>query len=83
MGRRCFKFENLQLRFDGFVNRVRQWWSSCNFHGSPSFIMAVKLKALKQDLKQLNEQVFGNVMQRDSFGGATGYGGGGGGTNSL
>ena len=40
------------------MDRVRHWWSSYHFHGSPSFILAQKLKA---DLKVWNEHVFGNV----------------------
>ncbi|XP_035547453.1 uncharacterized protein LOC118348953 [Juglans regia] len=45
-------------------DRVRLWWTSYSFQGSPSFIMAKKLKTLKQDLKQWNDQVFGNVFQQ-------------------
>ncbi|KAG6661473.1 hypothetical protein CIPAW_03G176000 [Carya illinoinensis] len=52
------------LKSNGFVDRVRQWWSSYEFQGSPSFILARKLKALKQDLKLWNEQVFGNVLSQ-------------------
>jgi hypothetical protein len=60
-GVRPFKFENMWLKADGFVDKVRLWWSSYSFQGSPSFIFAQKLKALKADLKRWNEQVFGNV----------------------
>ena len=49
------------LKAECFVDRVRWWWLSYRFHGSPSFILAQKLKALKADLKIWNEQVFGNV----------------------
>lgn len=51
------------LKEDGFVDRVRLWWSSYSFQGSPSFVLAQKLKAkaFKVDLKLWNEQVFGNV----------------------
>jgi hypothetical protein len=45
------------LKVEGFVDRVRQWWLSYHFRGSPSFILAKKLKALKADLKSWNEQV--------------------------
>ena len=40
------------LKEKGFVERVRQWWNRCCFAGSPSFILAHKLKALKEDLKK-------------------------------
>jgi hypothetical protein len=43
------------------VDRVRQWWSSYHFQGSSSFILPRKLKALKANLRILNEQVFDNV----------------------
>jgi hypothetical protein len=43
------------------VDRVRLWWASYSFQGSPSFVLAQKLKALKVDLKLWNEQVFENV----------------------
>ena len=52
-GRSAFKFENMWLKEEGFVERVRQWWNGYCFLGSPSFILARKLKALKDDLKKV------------------------------
>jgi hypothetical protein len=49
------------LKAEGFVERVKLWWDSYSFQGSPSYVLACKLKALKQDLKKWNEKVFGNV----------------------
>lgn len=46
---------------EGFVERVRGWWGAYSFPGSPSHILASKLKALKLDLKQWNYDVFGNI----------------------
>jgi hypothetical protein len=40
---------------------VKGWWRSYVYEGTPSFVFARKLKALKHDLKQWNEEVFGNV----------------------
>jgi hypothetical protein len=60
-GRKSFKFENMWLKEEGFVDRVRGWWASYQFHGTPSFILAKKLKALKGDIKIWNSSVFGNV----------------------
>jgi hypothetical protein len=37
---------------------------SYSFQGSPSFILACKLKALKTDLKKWNEEVFDNVGKK-------------------
>jgi hypothetical protein len=52
------------LKAEGFVERVRLWWTSYHFQGFPSFIFSIKLKALKNDLKRSNEQEFGNVALR-------------------
>ena len=60
-GRKSFKFENMWLKEEGFVERVRGWWASYNFQGTPSFILAKKLTALKGDIKNWNKNVFGNV----------------------
>jgi hypothetical protein len=42
-GSRPFKFENMWLKAEGFVDRVRLWWASYRFQGSPSFIFSQKL----------------------------------------
>jgi len=55
------------LKAKGFVERVRLWWTSYHFQGSPSFIFSQKLKALKIDLKRWNEQEFGNVEVRKNM----------------
>ena len=56
-GRIPFHFENMWLRVDNFVDKVKMWWASYLFQGTPSFILAKKL-----DLKKWNETEFGNVM---------------------
>jgi hypothetical protein len=63
-GSRYFKFENMWLKSEGFVEQVKTWWLSYNFHGLPSYILASKLKALKADLKKWNEEVFGDVGKK-------------------
>ena len=60
-GKRPFRFENMWLKAEGLGEMVRGWWESYQFDGTPSFILAKKLKALKIDLKKWNEDVFGNV----------------------
>ena len=62
--RSAFKFENMWLQAEGFVDRVQQWWTGCSFTGSPSYILAQKLKALKADLKKWNREVFGDLAFR-------------------
>ena len=60
----AFKFENMWLKVEGFVNRVKHWWDGYSFTGSPSFILAQKLKALKADLKKWNREEFGDLAFR-------------------
>jgi hypothetical protein len=60
-GRRPFRFENMWLKAEGFMEQVKKWWEAYQFYGTPSYILAHKLKALKLDLKRWNEEVFGNV----------------------
>jgi hypothetical protein len=43
------------------VDKVRSWWSSFSFMGSPSFILAKKFRALKGEIKRWNREVFGNM----------------------
>ena len=43
------------------MEKVRGWWASYNFQGTPSFILAKKLRALKGDIITWNKTVFGNV----------------------
>jgi hypothetical protein len=63
-GKSSFKFENMWLKAPGFVDKVRDWWSSYSYSGTPSFVLVQKLKALKGDLKAWNQQVFGEVGVR-------------------
>ncbi|KAG6660373.1 hypothetical protein CIPAW_03G101600 [Carya illinoinensis] len=63
-GRRYFKFENMWLKSEGFVERVRLWWTSYQVFGSPSHILAGKLKALKNDLKLWNSHTFGDLGEQ-------------------
>ncbi len=61
-GQQPFRFENMWLKAEGFMEKVGSWWSSYQFDGSPNFILAKKLKSLKLDLKKWNEEDFGNVL---------------------
>ena len=62
--RSAFKFENMWLQAEGFVDRVQQWWTGYSFTGSLSYILAQKLKVLKADLKKWNREVFGDLAFR-------------------
>ena len=54
-----FRFENMWLKEEGFVDLVRGWWENYNVIGSPSCRLAQKLKLLKTDLKIWNKEIFG------------------------
>ena len=60
-GKSPFRFENMWLKTKGFVDRVQSWWNRHSFVGTPSFVLAKKLKALKKDIVQWNCREFGNV----------------------
>ena len=61
-GKSFFKFENMWLKEEGFVDKVHSWWSGYDFFGTPSFVLANKLKVLKEDLKNWNKITFGDVL---------------------
>ena len=60
-GKNPFRFENMWLKTNGFVDRVFSWWNCHSFSGTPSYVFAKKLKALKEDIIQWNCREFGNV----------------------
>uniref|UniRef100_A0A2N9FZT4 Reverse transcriptase domain-containing protein n=1 Tax=Fagus sylvatica TaxID=28930 RepID=A0A2N9FZT4_FAGSY len=64
-GKISFRFENMWLKTEGFVERVQNWWSFYSFAGPPSLVLASKLKALKEDLKKWNHQEFGNTEKEN------------------
>ena len=66
-GRWPFRFENMWLKAEGFLERVRNWWDSYHFFGNASFVLANKLKALKGDLKKWNEDEFGHVTMKKNM----------------
>lgn len=43
------------------MEHVQKWWMSYNFQGYPSFILVLKLRAMKMDLTKWNEEDFGNI----------------------
>ncbi|KAI8023233.1 hypothetical protein LOK49_LG03G01116, partial [Camellia lanceoleosa] len=56
-----FRFENMWLSSDGFLEQVKGWWDCYVLSGLPSFCLAQKLKLLKSDLKRWNREVFGRL----------------------
>ena len=63
-GKSPFRFENIWLKTDGFVDRVDSWSNHHSFLGTPSYVFAKKLKFLKEDIIQWNRQEFGNVGRK-------------------
>ena len=61
-GKSSFKFENMWLKVEGFLEKIQGWWSSYAFSGPASLVLAKKLKALKDDLKVWNKEVFGDSI---------------------
>ena len=49
------------LKIDGFVDGIQSWWNQRSFYGTPGFVLAKKLKALKEDTILWNCREFGNV----------------------
>ena len=49
-GKSPFRFENMWLKLDGFVDKVDSWWNCHSFLGTPSYMFAKKLKVLKEDI---------------------------------
>ena len=56
-----FYFELMWLKYAGFKETLKGWWQNFQFHGSYSFILSAKLKALKGVMKIWNRDVFGKV----------------------
>jgi hypothetical protein len=46
------------------MDRIHRWWSGYEFFGTSSFVLASKLKALKEYLKRWNKDTFGDVHYR-------------------
>ena len=59
--KRPFRFKNIWFQADVFVEKVKIWRDSYHFYGTPSYRLAMKLKALKGDLEKWNEIEFRNV----------------------
>jgi len=49
------------LKAEGFIDTIREWWSSFNFTGRPDYILACKLRALKSKLKEWKERGRGKL----------------------
>ena len=59
-----FRFENMCLKVEGFKDLLKRWWMGYDFRGAYSFILVVKLKALKSNWKKRNKELFDNFIMR-------------------
>lgn len=48
-----FKFDNMWLKSESFVEQVETWWMSYCFQGSPSYVLARKLKAFEDRFEEV------------------------------
>ncbi|RVX23718.1 Transposon TX1 uncharacterized 149 kDa protein [Vitis vinifera] len=56
-----FRFENMWLKVEGFLDLIRNWWRGIEFRGTASYRLAAKMKGIKQKLKVWNREVFGSL----------------------
>lgn len=59
-----FKFENMWLEVEGFLDKLKNWWQNYNFNGRPNFIFMEKLRSLKKDITDWNKEEFGKLETR-------------------
>lgn len=59
-----FKFENWWLKEEGFIDKVKEWWSSFNATGRPDSQLASKLSQLKVKLKEWSKANRNNWKER-------------------
>jgi len=57
-----FKFENWWLNTEGFSEKISNWWNSFSFYWRPDYILACKMKALKEKLKEWSKIEKGNLQ---------------------
>ena len=50
------------------VDRIKVWWNDFEFYGKPDYILACKLKALKEKLKEWSRNEQGNLkLQKNNL----------------
>ena len=56
-----FRFENMWLKVESFLDLIRNWWRGIEVRGTASYRLAAKMKEIKQKLKVWNREVFGSL----------------------
>lgn len=50
-----FKFENMWLQVEGFMERLKEWWENYDATGSPDEVLMQKVERLRRDIKRWNK----------------------------
>ncbi|XP_015166436.1 uncharacterized protein [Solanum tuberosum] len=53
---------DLLLEGEGFSEKISNWWNSFSFYGRPDYILACKMKARKEKLKEWSKIEKGNLQ---------------------
>ncbi|WMV12488.1 hypothetical protein MTR67_005873 [Solanum verrucosum] len=59
-----FKFENWCLNVEGINDMVQGWWNGFVVEGCPDYKFSIKLKMLKQKLKEWSKTTFGEFTNK-------------------
>lgn len=49
------------------AEKTKEWWESCNITCSPDYVLMLKLKELKGDIRRWNREEFGRLENRTIF----------------
>jgi len=60
-GKAPFRFENMWLVHEAFSALITEWWGEIQVQGFASYVVASKLKYLKEKLKVWNRVTFGDI----------------------
>ena len=53
-----FKFENMWLQAECFIDMIKGWWQSYSIQGAPDFVLLQKLRYLNKDISKWNRKVY-------------------------
>ena len=61
---KIFRFEEFWFKIDGFKDLVANWWREAPFADDAAKNFSLKLCFLKNNLKQWNKRMNGNILKR-------------------
>ncbi|GMQ08395.1 hypothetical protein CsSME_00052136 [Camellia sinensis var. sinensis] len=56
-----FRFENMWLEHPSFKEAFEEWWNTATYQGWEGYKFMRKLKVIKENVKQWNREIFGNL----------------------